>query len=109
MSFHKIKYMKTHKAILSAIWALVDYEPLSVKVPFRGMDIVRMDAYGIEAYKIGNSNPLIVEWEDITAVEALRIKRACRYTLDKMQQDAEKRLSKIMDLVETFEKSPFGC
>ena len=100
--------MKTHKEILSAILLLVDYKPLTVSVPFRGYDVVRMDAYGIEAYKVGDRIPLAVEWEDLTPVEALRLKRACGYELDRMQQDAEKRLSQIMGLRETFEKSPFS-
>ena len=103
--------MKTHKKVLSAVWALADYEPLSVSIPFRGCDVVRMDAYNIEAYKVGknNNDPLIVQWDELTPVEALRLKRACRYTLDRMQEDAEIRLTQIMGLRETFEKSPFGC
>ena len=100
--------METHKAILSAIWLLVDFKPLTVTIPFRGMDVVRMDAYNIEAYKIGERTPLVVEWDELTPVEALRLKRACGYELDRMQKDAEKRLSKIMELRETFEKSPFS-
>ena len=101
--------MKTHQKILSAIWSLADYEPLSVTTPFRGYDVVFMDGYNVRAYKVGNCHPLIVQWDDITPVEALRLKRACRYTLARMQQEAEERLSSIMRLWETFEKSPFGC
>ena len=106
--FIKIKNMKTHKAILSAIWALVDFEPLTVSIPFRGYDVVRLDAWDVTAYKVGN-NPLVVQWDELTPVEALRLKRACQYTLARMQQEAEERLTQITGLMETFEKSPFGC
>ena len=110
MLFHKKnKHMETHKKILSAIRALADYEPLSVTIPFRGSDVVFMDAYNVRAYKVGNCHPLIVEWEDINLTEALRLKRACRYTLARMQEEAEIRLTQIIRLKETFEKSPFGC
>ena len=101
--------METHKKILSAIWSLADYEPLSVSLQFRGCDVVFMDGYNIRAYKVGNCNPLIVQWEDLTPVEALRLKRACLYTLNRMEQEAEIRLTQIAKLKETFEKSPFGC
>ena len=101
--------MKTHKAILSAIWALVDYEPVTVTVQFRGYNVVRLDAYDVTAYKVGERVPLTVQWDELTPVEALRIKRACQYTLNEMQKEAEIRLTQIMKLRETFEKSPFGC
>ena len=101
--------MKTHKQILSAIWTLADFEPLSVSLPFRGCDVIFMDAYNIRAYKVGICNPLVVQWEDITPIEALRLKRACRYTLERMEKEAEIRLTQIMRVKETFEKSPFGC
>ena len=101
--------MKTHDKILAAVWSLADYEPLSVTVPFRGCDVVFMDGYNVRAYKVGKCNPLVVQWEDLTPVEALMLKRACRYTLARMQKEAEIRLTQIMRLKETFEKSPFGC
>ena len=101
--------METHKKILSAIWSLADFQPLEVNISFRGYDAIRMDAYGIEAYKVGSFDPLVVKWEDITPVEALRLKRACRYTLARMQEEAEISLTQIIRLKETFEKSPFGC
>ena len=102
--------MKTHEKILSAIWELADFEPLSVMIPFRGCDAVRMDAYDIQAYKAGSkSDPLIVQWEDITPVEALRLKRACRYILERQLLEANERLSALVKIEETFEKSPFGC
>ena len=120
--------METHKKILSAIWELADFEPLSVTIPFRGHDVVRMDAYDIQAYKVGKSNndPLIVQWEDVTPVEALRLKRACRYILERQLLEASRlkracryttrqfleaneRLSALVKIEETFEKSPFGC
>ena len=70
--FIKIKYIKTNKEILSAIIALAD-KTLSVTIPFRGYDIVFMDRYNVRAYKVGKCVPLIVEWEDITPAEALRL------------------------------------
>ena len=76
--------METHKEILSAIIALADCKPLSVTIPFRGHNVVFMDAYNVRAYKVGNCIPLVVEWEDITSVEAMRL-----YTLARMQQEAE--------------------
>ena len=101
---------RTHKRIVSAIRTLADYEPLSVTVPFRGCHVVSMDGYDIQAYKVGKVGPqLTVRWEDLTPIEAFVIKRACRYTLDRMQKDAEIRLTEIMRLRETFEKSHFGC
>ena len=113
--FIKIKMMKTHEEILSAIRALVDFQPLEIKIPFRGYDVVCIDAYDIQAYEVGDCNLYIIQWEDITPAEALRLKRACRYTLDRMQSDAERRISEaeihlteIMRLKETFEKSAFG-
>lgn len=69
--FIKIKYIKTNKEILSAIIALAD-KTLSVTIPFRGYDIVFMDT-NVRAYKGGNCVPLIVEWEEITPVEAMRL------------------------------------
>lgn len=101
---------KTHEDILSAIISLAGFEPLSVTVPFRGCDVVSLDGYDITAYKVGKAKPImVVKWEDITPIEALMLKRASRYTLDRMQQEAEERLTQIMGLRETFEKSHFGC
>lgn len=103
--------MKTHKKIVDAIWTLADYEPLSVSCPFRGYDVVRMDGCDIQAYKVGhnNNNPLIVQWEDLTPVEALRLKRASRYTLERQLLEANERLAALEKVQEIFEKSPFGC
>ena len=101
---------RTSRRILSAVKSMAEDEPLSVTVPFRGYDVVCMDAYEIVAYKVGNRlSPLTVKWEEITPVEALMLKRASKYTLDRMQADAEIRLNEIIRLRETFEKSPFGC
>ena len=101
---------KTHDGILSAIRSLADFEPLSVTVPFRGCDVVAMDGYDIQGYKVGKVGPqLTVKWEDITPVEALMLKRACRYTLERMRQEAQDRFSAILKIEEAFEKSPFGC
>ena len=113
---------------MSAIWSLADFEPLSVMMPFRGYEIVFMDAYDVRAYEVGNCNPLVVKWEELTPVEALRLKRACRYTLerkiiaaDRLKRacrytterrlfiEANERLSALHKIKETFEKSPFGC
>lgn len=101
--------MKTHEKILSAIRSLADFEPLSVTVPFRGYNVVFMDGCDIRAYKVGNCIPLVVKWEDITPVEALMLKRACRYTLERQLLEANERLSALREIEETFEKSPFGC
>ena len=103
--------MKTHEKIMSAVKAMADYfGQLSVTVPFRGYDVVVFDYYTVTAYKVGNKlRPLEVKWEDITPIEAFMLKRACRYTLDREQSESEIRLTQIMRLRETFEKSPFGC
>ena len=113
--FIKIKMMKTHEEILSAIRALTDYEPLEISIPFRGCDVVRLDAYDIQAYEVGDCNLYTYRWDEITPKEALRLKRACLYTLNRMQEDAERRLSEAnlrltqtMQLKQTFEKSAFG-
>ena len=108
--------MKTHKEILSAIRALADFQPMEIKINFRGFDVLYLDAYDIQAYEVGDCNNLyIIQWEEITPTEALRIARACRYTLARMQQEAERRISEAeirltqtMRLRETFEKSAFG-
>ena len=119
--------MKTHKQILSAIWTLADFEPLEIKMNLRGSDFICLDGYEVRAYKVGSFDPLIIKWEDLTPVEALRLKRACRPTLERMEEEAlsskrayrhipgrllkeaEIRLTQIMRVKETFEKSPFGC
>ena len=113
--FIKIKNMKTHKEILSAIRTLADYEPLEIKINFRGYDVVYLDAHDIQAYEVGDCNLYIIQWDEVTPKEALRLKRACRHSLDRMQQDAERRISEaeirltqFMRLRETFEKSAFG-
>ena len=101
---------KTHDGILSAIISLAGFEPLSVTVPFRGCDVVSLDGYDITAYKVGKAKPImVVKWEDITPVEALLLKRACRYTLERNLLEANERLSALRTLQELFEKSPFGC
>ena len=107
--------MKTQKEILSAIRSLADNEPLEVKINFRGWDVICIDACGIQAYEVGDSNLYIIGWDELTPTEALRIKRACRQALARMQQDAERRISEaeirltqIMKLKQTFEKSAFG-
>ena len=107
--------MRTHKKILSAIRSLADYEPLEISISFRGYDVIRLDAYDIQAYEVGDCNLYIIGWDEVTPREALRIKRACRQALARMQQEAkgriseaEIRLTEIMRLKETFEKSAFG-
>ena len=101
--------MGTHDKIIEAIRALADFEPLSVCTHLRNHDIIFMDSEEIRAYKVGNCNPLKLEWEDLTPVEALMLKRACRYRLETLRQEAEGRLVSIMTLEEKFQKSPFGC
>ena len=108
--------MGTHKEIMSAIIELAGFEPLEIKINFRGFDVIYLDAYGIQAYEVGDCNQLyIIQWEEITPTEALRIARACRQALARMQQDAERRLSEAeirltqtMRLKQTFETSAFG-
>ena len=107
--------METHQEILSAIRTLVDFQPLEIQINFRGYDFVRLDANDIQAYEVGDCNLYIYRWDELTPIEALRLKRACLYTLNRMQSeaerrisDAEQRLTQIMGLRETFEKSPFS-
>ena len=113
---------------MSAIWSLADFEPLSVMMPFRGYEIVFMDAYDVRAYEVGNCIPLVVKWEDITPVEALRLKRACLYILERkliaasrlkraccytterrLFIEANERLSALYKIKELFRATPFGC
>ena len=102
--------METHKKILSAIRALADFQPLEIKINFRGYDVVRMDAYDVQAYKVGDFNPLIVQWEELTPIEALRLKRECRYHLHRMFQEEEDwRRSSLLKIKELFRVTPFGC
>ena len=102
--------MKTHDKILSAIWALVDFQPLEIKINFRGSDVISMDRYDIRAYKVGNCNPLIVKWEELTPIEALVLKRECRYYLHRMLQEEEDwRRSSLLKIKELFRSTPFGC
>ena len=107
--------MKTHEEILSAIRALADFQPLEIKINFRGYDVVYLDAHDIQVYEVGDPNLYIIGWDEVTPKEALRLKRACRHILATMQQeakgrlsDAEIRLTQIMQLKQTFEKSAFG-
>ena len=102
--------METHKKILSAIRTLADFQPLSVTIPFRGYDVIFMDGYGIQAYKVGNFDPLIVEWIELTPVEALFLKRECRYHLHLLLQEEEDwRRSSLIKIKELFRETPFGC
>ena len=100
--------MKTHDKILEAVRALADFQPLSITVPFRGYNVVFLDGCEIRAYKVGNCNPLVVKWEDLMPTEALMLKRACRYTLERQLQESNERLSALRAIEETFQKSPFG-
>ena len=102
---------RTQKRIMSAIRDMADYlGTISVTLPFRGYDVVVFDYYEIEAYKVGKVGPqLTVKFDDLTPVEAFMLKRACRYTLDRELLEANERLSDLIKLQETFEKSPFGC
>ena len=102
--------METHKKIMSAIRSLADFQPLSVTIPFRGCDVVFIDAYNIRAYKVGSFDPLVVKWEDITPVEALMLKRECRYQLHSMLKEEEDwRRSSCIKIKELFRATPFGC
>ena len=103
--------MKTHKEILSAIRALADFQTLEISISFRGYDVVFLDGYGIQAYKVGgNFDPLIVEWVELTPIEALILKRACRYHLHAMLQEEEDwRRSSLIKIKELFRTTPFGC
>ena len=102
--------METHKKILSAIRSLADFQPLEVTLPFRGYDVVRMDAYDVQAYFVGSFDPLIIKWEDLTPIEALLIKRECRYHLHTLLQEEEAwRRSSLIKIKELFRATPFGC
>ena len=102
--------MGTHDKIIEAIRSLADFQPMEVKINLRGSDVVRMDAYGIEAYKVGEFNPLIIKWEGLTPIEALRLKRECRYHLHRMFQEEEDwRRSSLLRIKELFRVTPFGC
>ena len=102
--------METHETILLAIRSLANFQPTEVKINLRGSDAILMDAYGIEAYKIGNFDPLIIKWEELTPVEALRLKRECRYHLHLMLQEEEDwRRSSLIKIKELFRATPFGC
>ena len=102
--------MKTHQKILSAIIALADLQPTEISFCLRGSDVVCMDAFGIEAYKVGNFDPLIIKWEELTPIEALRLKRACRYHLHQMLQEEEDcRRASLIKIKELFRATPFGC
>ena len=102
--------METHETILAAIRALAEFQPTEVKINLRGSDAIRMDAYGIEGYKIGSFDPLIIKWEELTPVEALRLKRECRYHLHLMLQEEEDwRRSSLLKIKELFRATPFGC
>ena len=100
--------MKTHDKILEAVRDLASYEPLSITVPFRGYDVVFLDGCEIRAYKVGNCTPLVIKWEDVTLCEALRLKRACCYTLERQLLELNEKLSAYRAIEEKFEDSPFG-
>ena len=102
---------RTHKKIMAAVRAMTDYlGPIPVIVKFRGCDEVVLDYFEIKAYKVGKVGAqLTVRFEDLTPVEAFRLKRACRYTLERQLLEANERLSDLIKLQETFKKSHFGC
>ena len=102
--------METHKAILSAIRSLAAFQPLEIKIKFRGHDVVCIDAYDIRAYFVDDFNPLIVQWEELTPIEALMLKRACRYHLHRMLEEEEDwRRASLIEIKELFRATPFGC
>ena len=102
--------METHKKILSAIRTLAEFQPLEIKINFRGYDVVLMDGYDVQAYFIDDFNPLIVKWEELTPVEALILKRECRYHLHSMLKEEEDwRRSSLIKIKELFRATPFGC
>ena len=102
--------METHDKILSAIRALADFQPLEVNISFRGYDVVCIDAYDVRAYFVGDFNPLIVQWEELTPIEALILKRECRYHLHSMLKEEEDwRRSSCIKIKELFRATPFGC
>lgn len=101
--------MKTHEKIIEAVKSLASFEPLSVTISLRGYNVAFLDGFDIRAYKVGNCTPLIMKWEDLTPVEALMLKRACRYSLERQLLEANERLSALRTIEEEFESSPFGC
>ena len=101
--------MKTHDKIIEAIKSLASIEPLSVSIPFRGgYNAVFMDGFNIRAYKVGNCNPLVIQWEDLTPTEALRLKRICCYTLERQLLELNEKLSAYRAIEDEFSSTPFG-
>ena len=95
---------------MSAIRALADFQPMEISVNFRGYDVICIDAYELSAYKVDDFNPLVVKWEELTPIEALILKRECRYYLHKMLQEEEDwRRSSLLKIKELFRATPFGC
>ena len=103
--------MDTHTKILSAIEALTALSPLEIKMNLRGSDVICLDGYDIQAYKVGNFFPLIIKLEELTPIEALLIKRACREHLQLILQAYNDECSRayLLEIKELFRATPFGC
>ena len=102
--------METHEKILAAIDALAAIHPMEIKMNLRGSDVICLDGYDIQAYKVGNFFPLVIKLEELTPIEALLIKRACRDHLHLVLQ-AENEWSRplLLEIKELFRATPFGC
>ena len=102
--------METHKKILSAIRALAEFSPFEIKMNLRGSYVICLDGYDIQAYKVGNFYPLVIKLEELTPVEALLIKRACRDHLQlNIQAENEWSRPLLLEIKELFRATPFGC
>ena len=102
--------MDTHTKILSAIRDLTAISPLEIKMNLRGSDVICLDGYDVQAYKVGNFFPLVIKFEELTPIEALRLKRACREHLQlNLQAENEWSRPLLLEIKELFSATPFGC
>ena len=76
----------------------------------RGSYVIVLDGYDVQAYKVGNFYPLVIKWEELTPIEALLIKRACRHHLQlNIQAENEWSRPLLLEIKELFRATPFGC
>lgn len=108
---NKYANMDTHTKIVSFIKGLSAIHPMDIKVNIRGSEIICLDGYDIQAYIPDNFFPLVITWEELTPIEALLIKRACREHLQLILQAYNDEWSRayLLELNELFRATPFGC
>ena len=102
--------MDTHTKILSAIEALTALSPLEIKMNLRGGNFICIDGFDVQVYKVDNFFPLVIKFEELTPIETLLIKRACRDLLQ-LNLQAENEWSRpiLLEIKELFRATPFGC